>query len=72
MNQAEVAKSNAINQFESLASGGTNVRASSFVAGLSGFTSTLGNLLTSMPKDVRASIFGSTTVDNVPTFTSVQ
>ena len=60
-NQAEASRQNAINQFKTLASGGVSNNASALVSGLSGFSTALGGLLTTMPADVRASMFGDTT-----------
>lgn len=56
--QKEEASMNAANQIKSLASSGYNVRANSLVSAMSGATSALGSLLTTMPNDVRAELFG--------------
>jgi len=61
--KSEAAKANAVSQFESLASGGTNVQANALMSGLSGATSALGGLLATMPNSVKASIFDTSVED---------
>lgn len=55
--QQEKSKMDAINALEALKSGGIDYEANPLFSGLAGFSSALGNILTTMPNDVRAEVF---------------
>lgn len=55
--RSEKSNMDAINALTALASGSTNVESNSLLAGLAGFSSALGGIMSTMPKSVTAEMF---------------
>jgi hypothetical protein len=62
--RSEKSNLDAVNALTALASGGTNVESNNLLAGLAGFSSALGGIMSTMPKSVTAELFDFSTNAN--------
>ena len=57
LSQKEASKLEAVNAFKTITSGGVNYKANIFASALGGASNALGNILSTMPKDVALDVF---------------